>query len=62
MNIGISIRNMGPQSSREVVAGAALAVEALGFESIWITDHIAIPPDDAEGSGGRYLDTLITHA
>ena len=62
MDIGISIRNMGSQSSREVVAGAALAVETLGFESIWITDHIAIPPDDAEGSGGRYLDTLTTLA
>jgi len=62
MDIGISIRNMGSQSSREVVAGAALAAETLGFESIWITDHIAIPPDDAEGSGGRYLDTLTTLA
>jgi probable F420-dependent oxidoreductase len=29
---------------------------------LWITDHIAIPPDDAEGSGGRYLDPLITLA
>ena len=25
--------------------------EQLGFESVWITDHIAIPPDDAAGSG-----------
>ena len=62
MDIGISIRNMGPQSSREIVAGAATASESMGFESIWITDHIAIPPDDAEGSGGRYLDTLTTLA
>ena len=43
MDIGISIRNMGSQSSREIIAGAALAAETLGFESIWITDHIAIP-------------------
>lgn len=32
------------------------------MESVWITDHVAIPPDDAEGSGGRYLDTLTTLA
>ena len=25
-------------------------------------DHIAIPPDDAEGSGGRYVDPLVTLA
>lgn len=36
--------------------------EANGFESIWITDHIAIPPGDAEGSGGRYTDPLTTLA
>jgi len=40
------------------MAACARCVEDMGFESIWVTDHIAIPPDDAEGSGGRYLDTL----
>src|SRR5262249_53785831 len=29
---------------------------------VWVVDHIAIPPDDAEGSGGRYLDPLATLA
>jgi probable F420-dependent oxidoreductase len=62
MNIGIGIRNMGPQSTRELMAACAGAVEDIGFESIWITDHLAIPPDDAEGSGGRYLEILTTLA
>lgn len=62
MDIGISIRNMGTQSTPALMAACAKAVEEMGFESIWITDHIAIPPDDAEGSGGRYMDTLTTLA
>jgi probable F420-dependent oxidoreductase len=62
MDIGISIRNMGPQSTRELMAACAGAVEEIGFESIWVTDHVAIPPDDAEGSGGRYMETLTTLA
>ena len=62
MDIGISIRNMGPQSTRKLITACAQTVENMGFESIWITDHIAIPPNDAEGSGGRYLDTLTTLA
>jgi len=62
MDIGVTIRNMGPQSTRELIAGCARAAEDMAFESIWITDHIAIPPDDAEGSSGRYLDTLTTLA
>ncbi len=62
MDIGISIRNMGPQSTRKLITACAQTVENMGFESIWITYHIAIPPNDAEGSGGRYLDTLTTLA
>jgi probable F420-dependent oxidoreductase len=62
MDIGISLRNMGPQSTRELMAACAKAVEEMDFESLWITDHLAIPPDDAEGSGGRYLETLATLA
>ena len=49
---------MGDQSTREIMAGAALAAEEREFESIWMVDHIAIPPKDSEGSGGRYVDIL----
>ncbi len=62
MHIGVGIRNMGPQSTPEIMAACAQAAEGAGLDSIWITDHIAIPPDDAEGSGGRYMDTLTTLA
>jgi probable F420-dependent oxidoreductase len=63
MQIGVMVRNMGPQSTREVVAAAARAADACAAVSdVWVVDHIAIPPDDAEGSGGRYLDPLATLA
>jgi probable F420-dependent oxidoreductase len=62
MDIGVTIRNMGPESTGDLVLSCALEAENQGIESLWITDHIAIPPNDAEGSGGRYLDTLTTLA
>ena len=62
MHIGLMIRNMGDQSTREIMAGAALAAEEREFESIWMVDHIAIPPKDSEGSGGRYVDILSSLA
>ena len=62
MHIGLMIRNMGEQSTREIMAGAALAAEEREFESIWVVDHIAIPPEDSEGSGGRYIDILTSLA
>ena len=53
---------MGPQSSRNTIASVLKQAEAAGVESAWIVDHIAIPPDEAEGSGGRYLDPLTSLA
>jgi probable F420-dependent oxidoreductase len=62
MEIGLVLRNMGPPSSREVLLRCARAADGAGVESIWVVDHVAIPPDDAEGSEGRYLDPLATLA
>lgn len=62
MRLGTVIRTMGPQSTREIVRECALAAEAAGLDDIWLPDHIAIAPDDSEGSGGRYLDPLATLA
>jgi len=62
MKLGLYLRNMGPQSSRTTVLECARSAEAAGIDDLWVADHIAIPPDDAEGSGGRYLDPLATLA
>lgn len=62
MHVGIGLRNMGEQSTPETMSQCAAAAEASGLESIWVVDHIAIPPDDAEGSNGRYVDPLISLA
>ena len=53
---------MGPQSSPEIIAEILKIADTSGIESAWIVDHIAIHPDDSEGSGGRYLDPLATLA
>src|SRR6058998_602580 len=63
MQVGVVVRNMGPQSAPDTLVAAARAVDAAPvIADLWVTDHIAIPPDDAEGSGGRYLDPLATLA
>jgi probable F420-dependent oxidoreductase len=59
---GIAIRNMGPQSTRATIRACAAAAEALGFDALFVSDHLCIPPDQTEGSGGRYLDVLTTLA
>ncbi len=62
VQVGVTLRNMGRESSRAMMGDCARAAQDSGCESVWITDHVAIPPDDAEGSGGRYVDPLVTLA
>jgi probable F420-dependent oxidoreductase len=62
MKLGAVLRNMGPESTRELLLACARAAERAGLDDVWVVDHLAIAPDDAEGSGGRYLDPLATLA
>ena len=62
MKLGMVVRNMGPQATAATLVACARAAEAAGLDDVWVVDHVAIPPDDAEGSDGRHLDPLATLA
>jgi probable F420-dependent oxidoreductase len=62
MKFGVAIRNMGPQSNRTTIRACARIAEQAGFDALFVSDHLCIPPDQTEGSGGRYLDVLATLA
>jgi probable F420-dependent oxidoreductase len=58
MKLGVSLRIMGDASRRATVLECARFADRAGIDDLFVVDHVAIPPDDAEGSGGRYLDPL----
>ena len=60
MRLGLIVRNMGDLATAGIVRNVAIEAEQAGLDGVWVTDHIAIPPDEAEGSNGRYLDPLTT--
>ena len=62
MKIGIYLRNMGPESTRPLIADAARAAEEAGIDDLWVADHLALAPEDSEGSDGRYVEALATLA
>jgi probable F420-dependent oxidoreductase len=62
MKYGVAVRNMGQQSTAATLRACAAAAESLGFDALFVSDHLCIPPDQTEGSGGRYLDVLTTLA
>jgi probable F420-dependent oxidoreductase len=62
MKYGIAIRNMGPQATATTIRACVRRAEQLGYDSVVVSDHLCIPPDQTEGSGGRYLDVLASLA
>jgi alkanesulfonate monooxygenase SsuD/methylene tetrahydromethanopterin reductase-like flavin-dependent oxidoreductase (luciferase family) len=39
MKVGLYLRNMGPQSTRPLIADAARAAEEAGIDDLWVADH-----------------------
>ena len=62
MKLSLYLRNMGPTSNVDTLRRCAAAADDSAVDTLWLADHIAIPPDDAAGSNGRYLDPLATSA
>lgn len=48
MKFGVVLPTYGPDAGRMAIIDAALAAEDAGFDSIWVTDHLALPVEDAE--------------
>ena len=47
MHLGLILPNFGPDSSPAGIRRAAEAAEALGFDSIWTTEHMAAGAEGA---------------
>ncbi len=62
MRFGFALRLMGASAKAEVLLASAKSAEAARLDTIWVPDHIAIPPDETSGSDGRYLDPLASLA
>jgi probable F420-dependent oxidoreductase len=43
MKFGVSLPFTGPAASAEALQRAALRAEELGFDSVWVADHVLIP-------------------
>jgi probable F420-dependent oxidoreductase len=51
MKFGIVLPTFGSGATRLSILDTALAAERLGFDSVWVTDHLALPKADAERFG-----------
>lgn len=43
MQIGVHLPHVGPQATRTTLIEFAQRMEALGYDSLWVSDHVVIP-------------------
>ncbi|GIW46681.1 MAG: hypothetical protein KatS3mg078_0558 [Deltaproteobacteria bacterium] len=62
MRFGVSIPNFGRYATGKAVVKIATSAEKLGFDSLWVSDHIVIPTSHHNGFGEEFFEPLTTLA
>ena len=58
MKFGLLLPNFGAVANGESIAASARLAEALGFDSVWTTDHVLMPADMPEPYG-NLIESLV---
>lgn len=62
MKFGVQLPHFGPLASGEGTLALARRAEALGYDSVWVGDHIIYPPPLAERFGPEFYEAVTTLA
>lgn len=61
MKFGVGLENYGTSITFDAIRRVALAAEQIGYESVWTTDHVIVPRENAEPYG-RIFECIATLA
>jgi probable F420-dependent oxidoreductase len=59
MKFGIALSNFGKYAQKESILDIAKSAEDLGFDSLWVSDHIVIP-ESHKGFGDVFYEPIAT--
>ena len=59
LHLGVILPNYGAALAAEELANVAVAAEAAGFHSAWVTDHLMVP-DEYAGVYGTIAEALVS--
>jgi probable F420-dependent oxidoreductase len=62
MKFGVWIPNLRQLATPALILGTAVRAEALGYDSIWASDHVVVPNAYLERFGAAVYDPLVTLA
>jgi probable F420-dependent oxidoreductase len=60
MDFGVWIPNCRHLATPEIIRSAAVRAEQLGYESVWVSDHVVVPRDNIKNFGETIFDPLVT--
>jgi len=60
MKFGIWIPNCRHLATPEIIRGSAVRAEQLGYDSVWVSDHVVVPNANIKNFGETIFDPLVT--
>ncbi len=62
MRFGLLVPHFGEAAERDALVEGARLAERLGFDSLWVRDHVVFEPHGLEGSNRTFIDPFVTLA
>jgi probable F420-dependent oxidoreductase len=62
MRFGVWVPNCRHLATPETIRGAAARAEQLGYDSVWVSDHVVVPRANVANFGETVFDPLVTLA
>ena len=60
MNFGVWIPNCRHLATPEIIRDTAVRAEQLGYDSVWVSDHVVVPNANVVNFGETVFDPLVT--
>jgi probable F420-dependent oxidoreductase len=62
VNFGVWLPNCRHLATPDIIRGTAVRAEALGYDSVWVSDHVVTPTANVKNFGEAIFDPLVTLA
>ena len=62
MQVGVWLPNCRHLATPEISRGTAVRAEQLGYDSVWVSDHVVVPNANLDRIGAAIYDPLVTLA
>jgi len=62
MKFGVWIPNCRHLATPDIIRGTAVRAEQLGYDSVWVSDHVVVPDANVANFGEAIFDPLVTLA